>query len=255
SGVPRCELGLVEGEACTFLDCVEGLACIRGVCAPRPGEGAPCDPGVECADGLYCVETTQPFSPGVCRADPTGDICSRFPYDDPCPEGWACRLDPSLAGELIYDGRCDAAPPVEIGGACFASVQCGFRGRCVEGRCAHVVLPSEPCGGDEVCPGSHTCDGGVCVARPTLDEPCDATHACWKGRCIDGRCAYAPSGAECSDSGDCDGFCEFPALPREEPPRCRALGQVGDACDYDAQCSDATYCSEPDRVCAPNLCV
>lgn len=65
-----------------------------------------------------------------------------------------------------------------------------------------IVVPDDPCSGDDDCPFNGVCLDGTCI----FADPCnDAGDCAADETCNDGRCVAVPGGS-CSDSTDCSGL-------------------------------------------------
>lgn len=153
----RCRPRGAPGAACaTNEPCVEGIACVAGICRVPLPEGAPCDAGRDlCATDRL----------GAC----VGGICV-FPRTG-VQEGGACGPDVCRLDLTCRDHVCAAIPtaprpgpgaPCTVSGLCAAGASCeGFRAR----------------GND---------DPGTCRPQGGVGAPCPCSDAL---TCINGKCA------------------------------------------------------------------
>ncbi len=148
-----------------------------------------CAESAECAPGLSCFQERDQC--GVCRNNAVeGDACA----DRNCASGaWCdqgtCAAEPTAA---VYVEGDTCAPASGCGG-----LQTGLA--CVDLRCVPMLLVAE---GEECDVGlgavrycvdsssTHVCEGGACVARPTVGSACSTSGACdaTAGACVDGQC-------------------------------------------------------------------
>lgn len=145
-----------EDENLLFDDCVQGLACIGGVCddpcetVPEGGSclGKPCEAGLDCE----------------LRFDETGEIvaqCVRRPVSgEPCGEAKTC------ATGLVCDATLE--PPT----------------------CSAPPALGDPC--TDVCEGTAWCDGETCQPLKPDGAPCEQGQTCRSGHCDEGVCVSAP---------------------------------------------------------------
>ncbi|MEW5853839.1 MAG: hypothetical protein AB2A00_34000 [Myxococcota bacterium] len=255
------------GIACNSpAGCSQGFVCENGGCKVAPEVGScigavPCTHSSQCPDGTYCTtyidEETNPRQ-GVCLA-----FCL---YDEDCPAGKICSLDPSPTyGQCINGcapgatvgtdrichewGRYGAMCPAQ---ACPAGYECS---NATEGYCKQAG-----CDDDTECPLARTiCDvpTRTCVPGCHTEEQCGAFEICDNGECRDQGCRgkelscnvgqfccgqelYAAGGEACPSgiaTGDCFNL---------QDPFCRT-------CEDDDGCSDinrfnqASHCYEMQR--------
>jgi len=178
------------GACTTRTDCVYGMACVGGRCAPpAPVEqlGGACDAAAQqlCAySGATCAAYTEPGAPGgtYCTL-PVGMTCTGDP-DCTCykcfyPNGWASGG--SRSGRASANTKACCYPS---GQACQNDNQCCTGLSCVNGTC-----------GGTIC----TPPGGDCTATPC----CDGT--CSNGVCPGGF-TCAAIGGSCASASCCDGL-------------------------------------------------
>lgn len=108
------------GDVCRFTDCLEGY-CDGSICAAFLGEGAPCDQGDACADGLACAR------------DPSGVAsCMRLPATgEPCTTTCAHAGDRCTSRGVCERGRLDGEACLEDTD-CSRLYVCGSEMRCVD---------------------------------------------------------------------------------------------------------------------------
>lgn len=227
SGRRQCAVGVRLGEPCDLPRSV----CLEGVCGGRlaqrcvlPGgpdapcrtSGAPCDAGLTCIDGGWCVE-----------ARASGDVCVPSALGRPCPSGESCR---AVAGgaRCFVDGT--------SGGACRADGS----PRCDDGlRCASNDLTGLRC---------LPLQGEGRACSPASPTDCDPTTDCVPAPDGGGRCVrLGAAGARCTPTspGDCDpGLACVPA-EGSSATRCGAPLRAGQLCGAAlVSCEAGARCAE-----------
>ncbi len=213
-----------------------------GQCAPRAGEGDPCDADAGCADGLYCAASTcaprgAPCAEDACRA-----------ADRPPPAGPGARCSDDTRPIAIGFPRDGLFQPARA--ACAGDHACEPTSDGL--RCVPAGGIGDPCAADSDpwCAPALTCDPESVLCAPRLEPGAvcgDATPCPRDMQCVDGRCLPpTPAGLDCRDDGDCahgdcvDGAC----APRET--RC------GRAWTPPPECAVAAEC--PPRLGAEPIC-
>jgi hypothetical protein len=154
----RCVAGIGHPSGC-----IEGLACVAGICATPPSEGAACADEGACAAGLECIvldalgatrcelprgggercddgRDGNPCEPGL-MCDPDTRVCApRRTFGDPCEgdrcaEGLSCLYDPRRGGSF-----CGEIPSLgdRCAGRCTEGLACSTVPQCVPQVCDHV---------------------------------------------------------------------------------------------------------------------
>jgi hypothetical protein len=131
-------------ECYTDCSCAEGLACLGNY--GMSGESwnclRPCNDFLDCADGESCPDPVPDGIPWVCES--YGDACTD---DEPCPDGFACRLDATDASNRCDDERANpAAAPCTCDGDCLPGERCTIGLRA-------TPTCEIPCGRSVECPG------------------------------------------------------------------------------------------------------
>ena len=212
------------------------------------------------------------FSPGSTRT-----IASMLE----CAQAWAkMSCDEFLSGA---HPACQTGGTIEGGAPCIFSPQCeslvcvsDARGSC--GRCATFYPPDAACSpvGNPVCPLGQTCNPDLsrCAPATTVHwgadgEPCQVdagASRCQPGlSCVlasfgaaSGKCQLLPGpGAPCAPTAEtntvlCDttrAACSF-TNAEMTAGTCRALGNLGDACDVQTPCGSNSYCKIPQTAAA-----
>jgi hypothetical protein len=226
-------LGVVHGDvpggaACTRDECGEGRGVCGldgtcpAVCTLLGGDGAPCSVSLQCADGLYCIQSGVE---GACRAlRSEGEPCGS---SRECERGAHCHR---TSDDWTVPGTCDRGDLAE-GDLCEPELGCGSASlACVASRQGPLVMGTR----DAV----YTCE------TPRTDGSCRAGQGdCGLAQCgasvleppYEGSCEAQPGlGGDCSSAVD--------------PPRCgiglRCVGgtcapvaRLGAACTSDEACT------------------
>lgn len=220
----KCALTSPSGGACAHaLQCPATDQCVKtgtnawGSCAPRPGEGMPCQNG-ECAGALscsgnVCTSTTlhvgADCTTGNCDAgtyckDTAGKkTCAAIGKDgDDCSEG-ALTTNPALVPQRCETPlRCvpkaldaqskptgwECRAPRKLGEPCNPAGQLS----CSSGYCSPATrlctAPSGPAGecvdiAPASCASGAYCAGGVCAVKGAIGAPCSNSAVCESGAC------------------------------------------------------------------------
>ncbi len=211
-----------DGHPCTADDCESG-ACVHEFDYAPCDDGDPCTAAdhcdgaggcagtvVDCEDGSACTVTTCDPATGGCRFDPVED---GLPCDDAndCTAGDACAWG-TCVGETVCDCKTTADCLVhEDGDLCNGTLTCnGYV--CVLAPGTAVTCPeagASPCTTTECAPATGACEN---VPRPN-GTACDAGDPCTTGDvCVSGSCT-----------------------PQAPVPGC---------CHYDHECSDGDVCTD-----------
>lgn len=212
--------GLPHHPCETTQDCVDGLWCSAGACAPRVADGEPCESDDACARGHRCADArcaprgTTPGDAcaapsdcafpascfgGGCRVPTEGEPCSgRCASPFVCLRGECAK--PRAAGEACAPDDHACAPGLTCtAGACRAFVAVGPGERC--DRSTRLCAGAAVLGELSIAQARDACRGGVCPSRGSACTN-DAECALVGGACVDGACG-AP--ARCGVSGDGSG--------------------------------------------------
>jgi hypothetical protein len=157
-------------------ECASGF-CSGGLCQPSFGVGMPCLSGFneECTDG-YC-DTLAPMP-----------VCTAYASEGgPCPNGSECDPEDDL---FCVDAVC-LRQPFPNGTTCFDNSQCESRA-CFMGECTTGAVIGAPCrtdGSTEPCIVGSFCEApvggvdGVCAELKRPGQPCATSDQCW-GECV-----------------------------------------------------------------------
>ena len=191
-----------RGEACEARnDCVDGLACIGGLCLlneyPIAVQTKECF-RIECQIDEDCCQN---FSPSVTQA--TCDL-----YSTEC----TTNLDQYYCDLYNQNCICNEICEDEL---CISAINCSDTIPCAEGVCDNGVCVE--CVVDIDCPGDGTCnvETNRCIDHCTVNEECGLFEACTNGECVESGCnddreCYFATGnplVECDD-GECRIPCE-----------------------------------------------
>ena len=258
------------GSACVSSgDCVDGAACVSGICVEQSSGG--CLTNSDCASGQLCNTQTMMCvdGPTACmnqtdcpenqRCDGAQGICvdGRRPCTGmaDCPGSQVCDTMLGLCVECLGNNDCvapatcqagvcvgPAAPDGGVGmdvssagGQCTMDSECGPPTRVCESQ--QCVLGCNEFGGLSCDPNSEVCDTNtgrcVVVAPPcTMDSECAPPQSvCEQGQCV-GGCAI-PGGIQCVGGMTCD----------MATGRCVMGGPI---------CRDDTDCMPPSTICNLN---
>ena len=175
-----CATRLQAGMTCNVsAACMEGLACINGLCVGPAAPGMVCDPVMGCAEGASCNPQTN-----LCESLGTSGVTCES--DANCIEELFCgALSPSCVDRGDKGDACDTMDGCLPGLACRSAGLCRARSQvgegCVPGtqQCAIGALcdPSgvclglsadrgigEPCGDHAQCE-TLQCEGGICIGQ------------------------------------------------------------------------------------------
>ncbi|MBM4373010.1 MAG: hypothetical protein FJ098_15255, partial [Deltaproteobacteria bacterium] len=181
--------------------CMESLTCAGGKCldetaCPAGTEDCPCEAGSGCDAGLTCLDN-------LCRDDGSG--CVAGTEGCPCGGGNACGV--SSLGEVLacVDGVCSApsCPAGQTGCPCLNLQTCASEedecnaGFCQPAGCIPGTLGCA-CAGGACQPGLTCRDGVLCVeAAGLLGGPCYDDGTCAPGfRCSEGTCVPCTPGSQ-----------------------------------------------------------
>jgi hypothetical protein len=153
----RCHLLGSDGEPCVpSVDsdgCLDGLACVSGVCRAPPGPGEACADDGECAPGLACFFEAGGGEPRCASEREPGERCLDAVRGDGCrPESFC---DPRFD---VCMWRRGAGEPCE-GGDCERGLACRVDDMTGEARCGPIPGLGERC--------TDTCEeGAICSLVP-----------------------------------------------------------------------------------------
>ncbi|MCS6798606.1 MAG: hypothetical protein NZ898_08750 [Myxococcota bacterium] len=240
AGLCGCGAALPGGR----LD-VEGCANRLAVaCARTWGEMSE-DAVVDAERAARCAETILERTPRcgvpllVVLAACEPFIVSAVGVGEPCAAGFC-------AGGMgvCLDGRCE--PRMGEGAACESPLQCERGLVCVEGRCRRALAEgASGCRLDFDCEAPLVCAAGRCVRPAAEGAACADRNACAEGlRCVDGRCARAPS-EPCATDEACASRTRC-----WQPSTCRPRAGRGAACREDRDCNADLYCDGGSGRCA-----
>ncbi len=181
-----------EGERCSSSRaCQSGLDCVAGTCVVR-GAGRACEADFACPLSEACVDGTCVDRAAVSTAG-LNEACDRSGTPR-CREGGVCvAVDVGEGGGPSYECRA----PVGSGEPCFSGeTMCpdteycdvDFMSGSLEGVCAALPAPGEPCGNAGRCSWIAECVDGVCRARQDNGASCTTGFECWSLICNDGVC-------------------------------------------------------------------
>ncbi|HIA01072.1 MAG TPA: hypothetical protein EYN66_04080 [Myxococcales bacterium] len=171
----NCQAPIIEAEACNRDDqCVDGLRCVAGACAPPRLHGEACETGAgDCADELFC-------SDGQCQTLVEADgACELNAH---CQPGLVCAVD-------------TCAEPGELGAACdIGDADCHISLYCIANTCQSTPALGDPCERDPIwmCGYKKICWEGVCDAVHTEGQTCLNSMDCDVAVCDDGVCEKSP---------------------------------------------------------------
>ena len=269
-GYPCCE----TDDQCPASRTCKSVAFTGGTkgkkCLPAASDGSCWNDG-DCGENEACADTyIKPCStltvnedaPGLC----IGKVDKCCDGDGDCTWGHVC-LGASAEGQ----GSCETAPSYpscynnsQCGGlgTCEGGMECGCEENCISqlGTCKSGSLCCKSdldCQDNQVCVGSETLVGGVCLDPPAApacyrQSDCDAGSACIGAticsctmNCVSqaGACQALPAGCCNSDSGCAEGQqCVFPfGGTQNEIGVCRDLPSPG-SCYTAKNCADTEIC-------------
>ena len=216
-----CDLGLTLGGPCSRY--------LTGTQA----QGAGCQLGAECADGLACVPVGGGSACGVCqqRAAVGGD-CSVVA----CERGLRCFG--------LNDGRSLCLAANGVGQPC-GDVQNGL---CAgELWCDNITNPAQ----------------AVCARPPGQDQACDPQFTTAGNcnllanlNCVNGTCqpiTWVAAGAVCDGATNLcriDTFCAV-ATPGDPTGLCTALPTTSETCTTELGCAGDDFCDPATTICTP----
>jgi hypothetical protein len=194
--------------------CPSGEICDDGTCVPGSG----CSSDEHCDDGIFCngIETCVD---GACVND----------GNSPCTVSSYCSESNNECYECLENIHCDDRNP------CTDDI-------CSIGICENVVVPNgTSCSNSNICDGTETCEGLLCVSG-TDDLDCDDDDPCTKDLChpVDGcNNPLVEDNSPCLDDNLCDGqYCLSGTCHSGGPtPDC----DDGNACTEDS-CDPARGC-------------
>lgn len=132
-----------QGTACTdSAQCVQGLACVDGLCLAFCALDASA-----CGGGMFCRELPRRAEHNLgycCEAPPAGQDC-QWVTDCGCAPDESCALDSTLSA------FCRTLAPS-----------------------SEIVGPYEACAGNQDCPAHYTCSGNVCAQNCLAPTDCDS---------------------------------------------------------------------------------
>ncbi len=154
---------VVTDQACTGdADCDDGDACTVDSCAAGECEDVPveCVEGEACVDGvcvLSCATDAECNDGDACTVDACIDgHCTSAPMN--CADGDPCTVD------TCADGVCQ-----------YPDVECSAGFDCVDGDCLSICDTDDDCDDEQFCNGSEMCAESHCY--PGV-EPCAAGQSC-----------------------------------------------------------------------------
>lgn len=173
-----CANLLATGDACNGNEeCTSGF-CSGGLCQPSVGPGDPCP-------SLFDEECDG----GFCNSAGAMPVCEAYVGENgACPTGAECDPGDEL---FCVDAVC-LRQPFPNGTTCFDSFQCESRA-CYMGECTAGAVVGAPCrtdGSTEPCiVGSYCAENapgsvdGLCAELKRPGQPCENSTQCW-GECI-----------------------------------------------------------------------
>ena len=197
--VPQtCQRPFTLGETCRpgWFDCADTLWCDAGVCATRPGVGAPCAGREYCARGARCVTpmgtTTTTYEARVARDGAClgfdcveGLVCVHGVCGDLPALGEPCSAENLCVADAACNGRC--VPRVPLGHSCFgyecaAGLECHWMSYSVR-TCVAAPVLGEVCSSSAVgCPCLPDASGvPICQPPRALGDACGERAACPSG--------------------------------------------------------------------------
>lgn len=220
------------------VECADGLRCVNfgtdGVCARLAAEKETCFEDTECAQPLICDYIT-----GTCmKGSGVGEVCTFTDPENPAPgtEKERCEAGLSCNPETMSCTEATCAP----GSPCIVDYQCPEGYVCVLNRCGEPGLAGDPCVRDTDCV-SELCDQltDTCIPKVADGGACVQDRECESGFCDAGICGpTAGNGDPCPalDDAQCaDGYCDRFTDPAA--PVCAAHAGSGDACMYGNECN------------------
>jgi hypothetical protein len=234
------------------VECAEGLRCVNfgadGVCARLAAEGETCFEDAECAEPLICDYIT-----GTCmKGSGVGEVCTFTDPENPLPgtEKERCEAGLSCNPQTMSCAEETCAP----GSLCVYDYDCPEGYVCVMNRCGEPGLAGAPCAHDEDC-ASELCDQltDTCIPKIVDGGACVQDRECESGFCDVGLCApTVGNGDPCPalDNEQCaDGWCDQYTDPAA--PVCAPYVGAGDPCTYAYECQPDL---EPQLVCWEDEC-
>jgi hypothetical protein len=187
-----------SGAACSRdEECMTGLLCTGGSCAPPAALGAACagSSGASCAFGASCVGSTD-TKPGECKSNADvqsgvlGAACS--PGGTLCQEGLSCAWDGSAAfscqAAVAANQACHLALPTQ----CPVEQYCNAKDVMTAGKCVALPVDGAACALGGQCAAGSLCivekSKSVCRKLGDLGEPCSQAGLCRSGSCTAGKC-------------------------------------------------------------------
>ncbi|MEL6340495.1 MAG: hypothetical protein AAFQ65_11340 [Myxococcota bacterium] len=187
--------------------------------APCTEDGAACDTGLTCVDGVCCDDACE----GVCRSC-RGDVSGGF-------DGTCTFL---LAGtELIIEAEdyedCPGVQTCDGNGACFARAageSCDSDSQCDSGFCTDGVCCDSRCAGT-----CESCSTGTCLVVENAPDPGTCSSQCFEGGICDGLAV----GDACTSDGECGSeICSDVCVPADGDACCVLAN--GNVCSDDVDC-------------------
>lgn len=230
-----------QGEPCWTAPqddpCDPGLQCRDGICRTAttdsvlPDDQAiPCTQSLDCAIDSACIEGSCAAYVVPCTIDENCRSDYYCSLERTClkraPRGLACVSASQCLTTFCVDGVCCDSNCVGTCESCRAS-----KNAATDGLCSPIPADQDP---DDECPGSTTCDGAVACALRSNGTACASSAECESSACADGVC--------------CNAACDGPCRQCSANGMCQNIASAEDpgVCD-DANISGA--CSVPPCVC------